>query len=417
MINRIYQFADIPIILGNQAVFYNQNTQWQGTVGSYTHTYKKWANNHRFVHEPTEISFTGRMVYDGVYPPEKLVQKLRSYVGLPESLICYVLPNDYPEEFNNCMPCQDCADCEIQWITAPAILSGVDTDKGDYEAGFNVTITFKLLNFFSGLNPLLWVYDGGMSDYAKEVSIYDLSSINCFPSCEQMYTAECIGCKFFSRRNVDSYDLTFNALLWRYLEDNACCDNNFFESSPFNPDGAGLYGYYFQQESAAGRIFFNKVIRIDETMWGAPPSSIHKLKFFKSVPGAPIVISGGAAVMTITVESRQAGKVIYDNVAIDLTDIQTKVTALTGVALKDGDEIIVGDFNAYDAVSERFYRGAFLQRNGSIVPFLFPIVEYYSYAPGQLLPGYNKITVTAHAGWVNGDYGLIYSFIHNYRRV
>jgi len=419
VITRIYQFADIPLTLANQAVFPNQDTQWAGGVGTYTHNYKFYGIGQRYINQPTELTFSGRMIFDGTFLPGRLEQKLRSYVGLRDALICYVLPNDYPAQLDLCESCSDCCKCEIIWVNAPAILSSVNVDRSDYEAGFTISLTFKLLNLFSPLNPYLWAFDGNIApDLTEAANVGGNTRLYCLPTCEEMFSKTCIGCNFFSKRNFDEFNFVFSGAVWAYLKASTCCTYDYMSTPGFNPDGAGFYGYFRGFTLPRDDMAVTNVINIDPDIWGGLPSSIYKIQFFDAVFHTPIVISGGAGqILTITNEYREGTLIKYNFVTIDLVDLQAQVIAQTGVALRDSDAIYVGDFNYYDIGSDSFYRGAMLTRDGAIVRFVHPKIEFDSFSPGQLFPTHNTVRFTVNSGYVAGDYELIYNYIHWYRRV
>lgn len=420
MIKRVYQFADIPLSIGNQAVHFPQNTSWAGDIGSYTHNYKRYATSHRFVHQPTVITFEGDLIYDGSFLPAHIEQKLRSYVGITDTLIIYTLPNDYPPQFDLCKPCETCIDCEVVWLSSPAVLTSVDV-SGDADNGFKINLSFTLMDFFYPLNKLIWSYDGNhVQDYdSRELAptveeIIDL--LNCYPRCNDLFT-DCISCRFFSRKNYNTIDSVYNPDTWEAFANDECCDYRYlyaenFETMRLLNNSTSLNGSSdFEGDS--------KIFNIDSRKWGALPSSIYAFKGMTT----------NGRYKASCYRASANSKLVIENTYNFGTVTKTERTEVLGFGGVDEETIlVVGNVSYYDSTLDKLFRPVmYYDIATQSVYDVHLAVTYPSFAPGQLYPSRNKVRVFTEfdwelipdceggSSWTQGYLG--YAYIHLFRRV
>jgi hypothetical protein len=421
MIKRIYQYADIPLTIGNQAVFMPQTTEWAGDIGTYTHSYKRYANSHRFIHQPTIATFSGDLIFDGTLLPAEIEQKLRSYIGFTDTLIVYTLPNDYPPQFDLCQPCVECIDCEVVWLSSPAILTSVGVD-GSPDDGYKINLSFTLMDFFYPLNKLIWQYNGNyVQDYdSRELAstvedIVDL--LNCYPRCNDLFT-DCISCRFFSRRNYNTLDSVYNPDTWEAFANDECCDykylfaQNFEQMQTVNGVTSFVTGFFAPE----------KIFQIDPKKWGALPSSIYAFR-----------IPTGSLNTTCNVMNDD----VYINIENTYnfgTVTKTEITKIPLNAVGSGDNILlVGNVSYYDETLDSMFRPAMgVNLSTGEVFDSHPLITYPSFSPGQLYPSRNKVKIYTDV-WDASDFHerfpgcedtgnytqgfLEYAYIHLFRRV
>lgn len=396
MIRRVYQFADVPLTIGNQYVNFPQDTQWMGEIGSYTHSYKRYATSHRFVHQPTVISFEGDLIYDGSFLPSHIEQKLRSYIGITDTLIIYALPNDYPHQFDLCQPCDSCIDCQVIWLSAPSVLTSVNV-SGDVDNGFKINLSFTLMDYFYPLNKLVWKYNG---NYAQDYDVRELpptvdeikEEINCYPTCADLFT-DCVSCRFFSRLNYDTFDAIYNPDTWEALANDKCCDYRYLYASNFQPMIKSFRTVPWDTGTGSVIDFtLSWTFNINPSIWGAPLSSIYAI--------APINQDANSGFP-------QYG---YDFIAYDQRNI--KITNQYNFGTITKTEVSTIDFYNIDynpSVGKEvmFIGNVALNSNGvmyrpsfvynvttkQVVSNVHPVSIYPSFSPGQLYPTRNKITV------------------------
>lgn len=421
MINRIFQFANIPLTIANQAIFYSQDTVWSGSVGNYIQNTRKYSNNHRYIHQPTTLTFSGELIFDGTRLPGHLEQQLRSIVGTPDTLICYVLPNEYPPQFDLCQPCNDCCNCEMFWISAPAVLTNVSVNKDDFYNGFKIELSFALLDFFVSLSPFIWSYTGDYRQDTKEIEVsnLELSAIienNEFPNCETLFT-DCPSCKFFSRTNyisdINLPFIQFNTNVWSTIGNTS---NDCKYVNAFSPTGTPII--LLPAAQPYGMVYD---VFIDPSLWGATPISYYAI-YFSDLASSTNVLTLTTSDVRIRIlnEYTNANYLRSEETFLYLNDLADQLIAL-GTNLRAGDIIYAGNINIYDKGTDEFYRPAFVYRTTSndgyqgILP-VHPKFTYSGFSPGQLYPTKNKITVKYYGGWTSADY-LNFQAIHWFRRV
>jgi hypothetical protein len=417
MIKRIYQYADIPLTIGNQAIFTPQDTQWAGDIGTYTHSYKRFANSHRFIHQPTVLTFEGELLYDGTFLPAEIEQKLRSYIGFTDTLIVYTLPNDYPPQFDLCKPCDTCIDCEVMWLSAPSVLTSVSV-SGSPDDGFKINLQFTLMDFFYPLNKLIWQYNG---NYVQDYDVRELATevadirelLNCYPRCNDLFT-DCISCRFFSRRNYTTLDAVYNPNTWEAFASDECCDYKYLFAQNFQPM-VGIDSGIFNRPSSL--YVPPQIFQIDPKKWGALPSSIYAFRNLGLAPSC-MKLSGDTYLY-------------IENTYNFGTVTKTETTVISLDSLPNSPyALYVGNVSYYDSASGNMFRPAIQAdvTTGTIVD-IHPLVTYPSFAPGQLYPSRNRVKIytgeidIVDAGlgceppleWEGG--GLEYAYIHLFRRV
>lgn len=422
MLNRIFQFANIPLTIANQAIFYSQNSTWSGEVRDYIQNTRKFSNNHRYMHQPTVLTFNGDLIFDGTRLPGHLEQLLRSMVGTPDTLICYALPNEYPPQFDMCKPCESCCDCEMFWLSAPAVLTSVNVDKnGDFYSGYKIELSFTLLDFFVSLDPFVWSYTGDFRQDTKEIEIsvpdiIDIADNNTFPNCQTLFT-DCPSCKFFARTNyvsnVNLPFIQFSTSVWSAIGNtaNACKYPN-----AFSPSGTPIL--LLPAAEPYGKIYD---VFVDSALWGAPPISYYAINFSDLASSTNVLTLTTSDVrVQIINEYTNANYKKTEETFLYLNDLKDQLIAL-GTNLRAGDEIYFGNINIYDKSTEEFYRPAFVYRatlndgfQGMIA--VHPRITYSGFAPGQIYPTRNKITVKYYGGWTSADY-LNFQSIHWFRRI
>lgn len=400
-VTRIYQFSDLPLVLKNQAVKLDYSTVSTGEVNNFIYTHKKYTSSQRYVTEPTEITFEGILMNDSYLNQNSLEQRLRSLVGFPENLICYLLPNEYPKLLDDCL-CPEGCECKIIWVNTQAILTSVEVETDDDFTTKTITLTFTLLDYFAPLNPLYFRFDGVINTIIRPLETPATVNgfrelITCFPQCDELFQEGCLGCKFFSRRNYDFFDFTYNTKFWEASSCTECCDSY-------------SMGLDFYELSKNGTT---EPVNIDNNVWSAPPISIYAFQSRREVDD-DVIVSIKVNYMNGSVYKQEVTTVEF----LNLNTLMVNMGLGRFGSNSNVDILYLGNINYY--FNNRIYRPSFVMRNGSIIPNLHPLINYPSFSPAQIYAGKNDVYIGAKKTIGSerfGFDGLNYAFFHSYRRI
>ena len=353
----------------------DSNVKPQQLAGSW----KQVVSNGRFDFKPPTIKTAGVMLSSTNHKAHERMQRLRSLVGQPTTIIAYFINNEITTLRCACECTSECG-CEIYWLQAMGTITGYEPKITDVREPPELTLEIDLHTFWQPLDTHSWHWGSGQRNVLHPRTLSKPYELVAAPTCQELFM-DCDDCHNFVYQHWNSTSYIYDPEWWI---ERACV-------------GCNCYPEPIAESGMWENFYTTHIIEPNEGIWGAPPVSIYALRGLPTTEKVKIVV---VKAWGLTLKREES--------VLDLPALNTQMGALGYEGLRDTDIIYVGELSRYE--NGLIYQPSFVMRDGALLEGVRPIWTYPDKYPGLLGVGPSNVMIEGPAGGQA-------AYLHVFRRV